>query len=131
MTLIRIVNPMPELILYHLMKFPSSVYRFRQETSGAATSCDKEDYCHHSAVGLGLQRIVPQGGANLSGQYFPVGTTVAINAWVLYYTTTTWGDDTKLWRPERWLKLVARIWTNTGIALVWEDEPVSGGISAG
>lgn len=42
----------------------------------------KEALRLHSAVGLPLWRVVPDGGVEIAGQYLPAGTNVGINAWV-------------------------------------------------
>lgn len=42
----------------------------------------KEALRLHSAVGLPLWRVVPEGGVDIAGQYLPAGTNVGINAWV-------------------------------------------------
>ena len=36
----------------------------------------------HPAVGLLLERHVPQGGVTLDGHYIPEGTVVGVNPWV-------------------------------------------------
>lgn len=42
----------------------------------------KEALRLHAAVGLPLWRAVPEGGAEIAGQYLPAGTKVGTNAWV-------------------------------------------------
>ncbi|KAF7128513.1 hypothetical protein CNMCM5793_003301 [Aspergillus hiratsukae] len=64
----------------------------------------KEAMRMHPATGLPMWRVVPEGGAVLSGMAFPAGTVVGINSWVAHYNTTVFGEDAALFRPERWLK---------------------------
>lgn len=93
----------------------------------------KEGMRMHSATGLPMWRVVPDGGAILSGVAFPAGvsrppaltflstipsrvpnretdtddnmqTVVGINSWVAHYNTAVFGEDVTVFRPERWLK---------------------------
>ncbi|OAL54679.1 cytochrome protein [Pyrenochaeta sp. DS3sAY3a] len=64
----------------------------------------KESLRVHPAVGTILPRKVPKGGANLAGTYFPEGTDVGANAWVLHYSRSIYGDDAADYKPERWLE---------------------------
>ncbi|VUC31300.1 unnamed protein product [Clonostachys rosea] len=66
----------------------------------------KETLRMHPAVGSMLPRVVPSGGIQLSGHYFPKGTyktEVGVNAWVLHYDDSIYGPDPKSFRPERWI----------------------------
>ena len=56
------------------------------------------------AVAMPLARTVPDGGAEICGRYFPVGTVVGIHAWVAHQNTEVFGNDAAQFRPERWLK---------------------------
>lgn len=112
-------------IMYFLMKNPDSLERLRKEIDDAALNKHisdpvtfkeaqehlpflqaviKEALRLHSAVGLGLQRMVPESGAEIAGQRFPSGTTVGVNAWVSHRNKATFGEDANKWRPERWLE---------------------------
>ncbi|KAJ5414314.1 hypothetical protein N7509_000941 [Penicillium cosmopolitanum] len=64
----------------------------------------KEALRLHPATGLILGRVVPKGGQNLAGQYFPEGTIVGINSWVAHHNTDIFGSDVDVFRPERWLE---------------------------
>ncbi|OQV03519.1 hypothetical protein CLAIMM_08555 [Cladophialophora immunda] len=64
----------------------------------------KESMRMHPAVGLPLGRLVPAGGATISGHYFPAGTTVGINPWVAHRNKAVFGPDADVFRPERWLE---------------------------
>ena len=66
----------------------------------------KEALRIHPAVGLLLERIVPEGGATLCGVFFPEGTVVGCNAMVIHFDKGVYGARypvTEFW-PERWLE---------------------------
>ncbi|RDW71427.1 hypothetical protein BP6252_07990 [Coleophoma cylindrospora] len=111
-------------IFYHLIQHPQTMHKLRNEIDtahAAGTISDpitfkeaqglpylqaviKEGLRIHPATGLGLQRIVPNPGMHLSGQFFPGGSTVGINAWVAHQNTSIYGPDASAWRPERWIE---------------------------
>jgi cytochrome P450 len=62
----------------------------------------KEALRLHPAVALMLERIVPEGGCTVAGQYIPAGTIVGMNAWVLHNDADVFGPDVGEFRPERW-----------------------------
>ncbi|KAL6703106.1 hypothetical protein ACN47E_010243 [Coniothyrium glycines] len=64
----------------------------------------KEGLRIHPAVGTILPRKVPKGGVNLAGTFFPEGTDVGANAWVLHYSKKIYGEDAAEYKPERWLE---------------------------
>ncbi|KAL6706818.1 hypothetical protein ACN47E_005154 [Coniothyrium glycines] len=57
----------------------------------------------HPAVGMPMARVVGKGGAELAGRYFPAGTEVGVNAWVLHSNKDVYGPDAEAFRPDRWL----------------------------
>ncbi|KAJ9646931.1 hypothetical protein H2204_000623 [Knufia peltigerae] len=67
-------------------------------------ACIKEGLRLHPATGLPLARVVPKGGARICGRFFPEGTTVGVNAWVMNRNPTVFGPDADDFRPERWLE---------------------------
>lgn len=67
----------------------------------------KESLRLHSAVGLPLWRVVPEGGVEIAGQFIPAGTNVGVNAWVAHRNREVWGSDAEEFRPERWLEAQA------------------------
>jgi cytochrome P450 len=110
--------------LYYLLKYPEKLQKLRQEIRkyeeegrcsrpniSFAESQDmpylqavmKEAMRLHPATGLPLWRVVPDGGAEICGQYFPAGTVVGLNTWTAHYNEDVFGPDARAFRPERWL----------------------------
>ena len=67
-------------------------------------ACMKEAMRLHPAVGMLLERIVPDGGATIAGKWIPEGTIVGANPWVLARDKKVYGEDADAYRPERWLE---------------------------
>lgn len=67
-------------------------------------ACLKEAMRVRPAVGLNITRLVPPEGAELDGHFFPGGTTIAANGWVLHRDKEVFGQDADAFRPERWLE---------------------------
>ncbi|KAL9568905.1 hypothetical protein ACKAV7_006970 [Fusarium commune] len=109
--------------LYYLFQNPDKLKKLREEIDRKAAdgglsdpvtfqeaqdmpylqAVIKETLRIHPAVGTILPRVVPRGGMELSGIYFPEGTEVGVNAWVLHYDKEIYGPDPEVFRPERWL----------------------------
>ena len=66
-------------------------------------ACMKEAMRLHPAVGMLLERLVPEGGAMIAGKWIPEGTIVGANPWVLARDKKVYGEDADVYRPERWL----------------------------
>jgi hypothetical protein len=62
----------------------------------------KESLRMHSATGLPLWRVVPEGGVELEGLHFPEGTIVGTNSWVVHYDPDIFTNPNEF-MPERWL----------------------------
>ncbi|RAO74216.1 uncharacterized protein BHQ10_010228 [Talaromyces amestolkiae] len=110
-------------IIYFLMKNPTCLQKLRVELDTATRegalsdpvtfheaqklpylqAIIKESLRMHAAVGQILSRVVPEGGTQLAGRYFPQGTVVGVNAWVIHGDESIWGKDVHQFRPERWL----------------------------
>ena len=59
----------------------------------------------HPGVGMLLERVVPDGGLDLSdGRFVPEGTIVGMNPWVVNRDQETFGPDSDSFIPERWLQ---------------------------
>lgn len=57
----------------------------------------------HPAVGAPLTRVLGKDGANLAGHYFPPGSEVGVNPWVMHQDEDIFGPDASQYKPERWL----------------------------
>lgn len=66
-------------------------------------ACVKEAFRMHPAAGLPLERIVPEKGLEIAGQFVPGGTIVGASAWVIHRRPEIFGVDADVYRPERWL----------------------------
>lgn len=67
-------------------------------------ACLREAMRVRPAVGLNITRLVPKEGTELDGHFFPAGTRIAVNGWVLHRDRKTFGEDADYFRPERWLE---------------------------
>ncbi|GAA92797.1 cytochrome P450 [Aspergillus luchuensis IFO 4308] len=57
----------------------------------------------HPGTGFPMFREVPEGGAVISGQFFPSKSNVGVNSWVILRDKQIYGVDADEFRPERWL----------------------------
>jgi len=71
-------------------------------------ACLKEAMRVRPAVGLGIYRRVPPEGAEIDKEFYPGGTEVAVNGWVLHRDKAVFGDDAEVFRPERWFERDAK-----------------------
>ncbi|KAG6828596.1 hypothetical protein H0H92_007337 [Tricholoma furcatifolium] len=67
-------------------------------------ACINEGLRVHSTSSLGLPRVVPPEGMNVSGLWFPSGTVVSVPSYTIHRDTEVWGDDVEVFRPERWFE---------------------------
>ena len=63
----------------------------------------KEALRLYPGVSYPLERVVPDGGAELCGHFLPAGTVVGMHAWVIHRDKSVFGEDAESFRPERWL----------------------------
>ncbi|KAL2428954.1 Cytochrome P450 monooxygenase cicH [Exophiala dermatitidis] len=75
-------------------------------------ACLKEAMRIRPAVGLGIYRKLPPQGTTIDGQFFPGGTEVAVNGWVLHRDTSVFGEDVEEYRPERWFEKDSKLMTS-------------------
>ena len=66
-------------------------------------ACIKETFRIHPSTGFMLERVVPLGGAMISGEFIAAGTVVGCIPWVIHRHQPTFGEDVELFKPERWL----------------------------
>ncbi len=58
----------------------------------------------HSTSGIGLPRIVPEGGMTIQGHFFKEGTVLSVPSYTIHRDRGVWGDDATAYRPERWFE---------------------------
>ncbi|KAI9508525.1 cytochrome P450 monooxygenase pc-bph [Russula earlei] len=58
----------------------------------------------HSTSGIGLPRIVPEGGMTIQGHFFKEGTVLSVPSYTIHRDREVWGDDPEVYRPERWFE---------------------------
>lgn len=58
----------------------------------------------HSTSGIGLPRIVPEGGLTVCGRTFPEGTVLSVPTFTIHRDKEVWGEDVDAFRPERWFE---------------------------
>ncbi|KAH6664149.1 putative P450 monooxygenase [Halenospora varia] len=110
-------------VIYHLCRHPDALIKLRKEIDDFAAdgtisnpvtfqesqkmpylqAVIKEALRKHSVVDQPLWHVVPAGGAQMSGRFFPEGTVVGVSPWSLHYNKDIFGPDVKEFRPERWL----------------------------
>ncbi|KDQ19990.1 hypothetical protein BOTBODRAFT_27392 [Botryobasidium botryosum FD-172 SS1] len=112
-------------ITYYLAKNPRAQEKLQRElddalgsiddTAGSATSyeqvkrlryldaCINEGLRLHSTSSMGLPRIVPAGGLEVSGRFFPPGSVLSVPSYTIHRDPEVWGEDVEEYRPERWL----------------------------
>lgn len=67
-------------------------------------ACINEGMRLHPSVGLTIPRLVPGGGATISGFNFPEGYRIGINGAVVQYDKDVFGSDADSFNPDRWIE---------------------------
>ncbi|TVY21774.1 Cytochrome P450 monooxygenase gsfF [Lachnellula arida] len=121
------------VILYHLAKNPSSLARLQHDLDEAAkngalsptiaykeaislpylVAIINEGFRIHPLFGYPVPRVVPKGGAEVCGRWWPEGTELGTSCGVPEKNKAIFGEDAESWRPERWLvekEKAARMW---------------------
>ncbi|KAJ5825669.1 hypothetical protein N7474_002807 [Penicillium riverlandense] len=125
-------------VFYFLLKHPQALARLCSEIDDAARlgafadsetglvswhesqrlpyldACIKEAFRLHPAAGLPLERVVPEGGADIAGHFVQGGTIVGCSAWLIHMNKSIFGEDAEAYRPERWLPNAEIIKTENG-----------------
>ena len=52
---------------------------------------------------LPLERVVPEGGAEIAGTWIPGGTIVGCQADIVHHDRHVFGEDAAVFKQERWL----------------------------
>jgi cytochrome P450 len=93
----------------------------------------KEALRMHPAVGLLLERVVPRGGTEVGGMWLAGGTVVGINPWVAARDKEVYGEDSEIFKPERWLdadekglKAMERNFLAVSLRRAYLDDTLSG-----
>ncbi|KUJ21456.1 putative cytochrome P450 pisatin demethylase [Mollisia scopiformis] len=82
---------------------PIITYSEGQEHVPYLANVIKESLRLHPAVALPLERIVPTSSPlQTQSHTIPAGAVVGINAWVVHYDKNVFGQDARVFRPERW-----------------------------
>ncbi|PSR72287.1 hypothetical protein PHLCEN_2v11879 [Hermanssonia centrifuga] len=58
----------------------------------------------HSTVGVGLPRVVPEGGLTILGKTFAPGTIVSVPTYTVHRDKAVWGEDADVFNPDRWTR---------------------------
>ncbi|KAF3047879.1 hypothetical protein E8E11_008115 [Didymella keratinophila] len=110
-------------VLAHLAMYPDTLAALRREldeATAAGTLSDPATFQEaqklpylqavimealrvHPAVAAPMTRVVDPQGLQIAGHFFPPGTEVGVNAWVIHNNTSIFGPDAHVFRPERWL----------------------------
>ncbi|ETS73483.1 hypothetical protein PFICI_14429 [Pestalotiopsis fici W106-1] len=112
-------------LIYHVIREPRVWKRLQDEVGEAV----KQGYCmdpvvsHDDAqrlpylqaaikealrifapVPMGLPRVAPKGGVKIGGVFFPEGTVLSVNPYVLMRDKEIWGPDADEFNPDRWFE---------------------------
>jgi len=109
-------------ITYWLAKYPEVQRRLQKELDDALGEDEEVPTCEqvkklsyldavlneglriHSTSSIGLPRIAPEGGLDVSGVYFPAGSILSVPSYTIHRDTSVWGPDPEVFRPERWFE---------------------------
>ena len=58
-----------------------------------------------STAGVGMPRVVPEGGVTVCGKTFPEGTVLSVPLYTINHDPEIWGADANVFRPERWFEI--------------------------
>ena len=132
-------------ILYHLMRSPFAYEKLAAEIDAAVANgtlsmpvsyseaiklpylkaCINEGMRLHPSVGLMMPRLVPAGGATISGFHIPEGYRVGVNGAVVQYDKDVFGSDADSFNPDRWIEGIRRGWIKQWFSSVLAHELAS------
>ena len=79
-------------------------------TAPALTAVIKESLRLHAPFSAAFPRTIAPGAENALADIagpLPVGTTVSSNAFIVGQSKEVWGEDARIWKPQRWLEAQA------------------------
>ncbi|KIP11869.1 hypothetical protein PHLGIDRAFT_82811 [Phlebiopsis gigantea 11061_1 CR5-6] len=110
-------------IVYYLARYPEVQRKLQRELDEALAmedetvstyeqvkrlpylqACIDEALRIHATSGIGLPRLVPEGGLTVCGEFFPEGTVLSVPTYTIHRNTEVWGKDADTFRPERWFE---------------------------
>ena len=130
--------------LRFLLTHPSTLSRARQEVETAEqegrlsipiqyeearshlpyiVACIKESLRLQPSAPNLLPRVIPTGGATISGEFIPAGATITSQAYVVQRDPELYAPDPETYRPERWLEGVEKEREMDGVSFVFGMGP--------
>lgn len=111
------------VMIFHLLKTPKTLQKLQREIDEAVLNGNlssppkwnevknfkyldaviKEVLRIHPLVNFPLERVVPAGGVELAGTFFPEGTTVGVSQLAVHLNRDLYGADADKFNPDRWL----------------------------
>jgi len=108
-------------LFYHLLKNPECYRKLQQEIDSSKLdtisvpfraaqelpyldACVKEGFRIHPSFVIPQERVTPPTGALIAGIWVPGNTVVACNSWTINRDPEVFGEDSSIFRPERWLE---------------------------
>jgi cytochrome P450 len=104
------------LFFEHIPRHPAKLAKPEDELSTATLSqpstftepnklryldaCIKKSMRLETTSGDGLERVVPNSGAEIAGTWVPGGTVVSVSTHVVNRDESIWGSDTNLYNPK-------------------------------
>lgn len=108
-------------IMFYLMKNPEVLVKLQRELEASDCSAPIPAYAqvsklpyHHAVIKESmrlfpalthpLERLVPPGGVIIAGIFLPQGTSVGCLQLAMHLNPKIFGEDARIFRPERWLE---------------------------
>ncbi|KAA8647973.1 hypothetical protein EYZ11_005654 [Aspergillus tanneri] len=98
----RLYDELIELERKHVLSRPYPAWREIADQP-YLDACVNEAIRLHPPFCLPFERVVPVEGITIAGRFFPGGTVIGMNPWVVNRHRPTFGEDADCWRPDRWL----------------------------